>query len=102
MFMGSHQERPASLGFLPIFGTQQMKKRLLNFKAATTTRERHRAQKEREGLTMEKRGRDEKMGGGAGPRGPPGRPLPPPPPLPQSRAPPPRRFEPVDREKVPP
>lgn len=52
---------------------------------------------------MEKRGRDEKMGGGAGPRGPPGRPLPPPPPLPQSRAPPPpppRRFEPVDREKT--
>ncbi|PRQ17889.1 putative Sin3 associated polypeptide p18 [Rosa chinensis] len=57
---------------------------------------------------MERRSRDEKMGGGGGggpaPRGGlPGRPLPPPPPLPQSRGPPPpppRRFEPVDREKT--
>ncbi|KAL6174601.1 hypothetical protein ACLB2K_051247 [Fragaria x ananassa] len=56
---------------------------------------------------MERRSRDERMAGGAGagPRGPPGRPLPPPPSFPQSRGPPPpppRRFEPVDREKVPP
>ncbi|XP_050377530.1 histone deacetylase complex subunit SAP18-like [Argentina anserina] len=56
---------------------------------------------------MERRNRDERMGGAAGagahPRGPPGRPLPPPPPLPQSWAPPPpppSRFEPVDREKT--
>ncbi|XP_004298723.1 PREDICTED: histone deacetylase complex subunit SAP18-like isoform 2 [Fragaria vesca subsp. vesca] len=54
---------------------------------------------------MERRSRDERMAGGAGagPRGPPGRPLPPPPSFPQSRGPPPpppRRFEPVDREKT--
>ncbi|XP_048435918.1 histone deacetylase complex subunit SAP18-like [Pyrus x bretschneideri] len=54
---------------------------------------------------MEKRSRDEKMGGPVPQtRGPPGRQLPPPPPPPHSRGPPPPpprpRSEPIDREKT--